>query len=100
MRESIRRWHAAPRQGAVYIRRSLQFDTPLRPHSLGVPKMGTATAYPPAATDELRVDAERLAHIIMEMQRCFILNLSKELAPGNVSFPQFFLLTYLDQKEL
>jgi signal transduction histidine kinase len=45
-------------------------------------------------------DAERLAHIIMEMQRCFILNLSKELAPGNVSFPQFFLLTYLDLKEV
>ena len=62
--------------------------------------MGTATAYPPAATDEMRVDAERLAHIIMEMQRCFVLNLSKELAPGNVSFPQFFLLTYLDQKEV
>ena len=35
---------------------------------------------------------ERLAHIIMQMQRCFILNLSKELAPGNVSFPQYFLL--------
>ena len=62
--------------------------------------MGTATAYPSTETDELRGDAERLAHIIMEMQRCFILNLSKELAPGNVSFPQFFLLTYLDQKEV
>src|SRR6184192_407740 len=36
----------------------------------------------------------------MEMQRCFVLRLSKELAPGNVSFPQFFLLTYLDQKEV
>jgi DNA-binding MarR family transcriptional regulator len=34
------------------------------------------------------------------MQRCFMLHLSKELAPGNVSFPQFFLLTYLDQKEV
>jgi DNA-binding MarR family transcriptional regulator len=48
----------------------------------------------------LRADAERLAHIIMEMQRCFVLRLSKELAPGNVSFPQFFLLAYLDQKEV
>ena len=56
--------------------------------------------FPHAGTDELRADAERLAHIIMEMQRCFILNLSKELAPGNVSFPQFFLLTYLDHKEV
>jgi DNA-binding MarR family transcriptional regulator len=33
------------------------------------------------------------------MQRCFVLHLCKELAPGNVSFSQFFLLTYLDQKE-
>src|SRR3954467_977892 len=62
--------------------------------------MGTATAYPNPETDELRADAERLAHIIMEMQRCFVLRLSNELAPGNVSFPQFFLLTYLDQKEV
>ncbi len=62
--------------------------------------MGVATAYSPAASDELREDAERLAHIIMEMQRCFILRLSKELAPGNVSFPQFFLLTYLDHMEM
>jgi DNA-binding MarR family transcriptional regulator len=36
----------------------------------------------------------------MEMQRCFILHLSKELAPGNVSFSQYFLLTVLDQKEV
>jgi len=34
------------------------------------------------------------------MQRCFLLHLSKQLAPGNVSFPQFFLLAYLDQKEV
>ncbi len=36
----------------------------------------------------------------MELQRCFVLRLSKELAPGNVSFPQFFLLAYLDEKEV
>ena len=36
----------------------------------------------------------------MEMQRCFVLHLCKELAPGNVSFPQFFLLAFLDQKEV
>ena len=36
----------------------------------------------------------------MELQRCFVLRLCKELAPGNVSFPQFFLLAYLDQKEV
>src|SRR5437773_8003197 len=62
--------------------------------------MGGATAYLPNTTDELRVDAERLAHIVMEMQRCFILRLSKELAPGNVSFPQVFLLAFLDHKEV
>ncbi|MBA3651576.1 MAG: MarR family transcriptional regulator [Chthoniobacterales bacterium] len=62
--------------------------------------MGTATAYSPEETDELRSDAAKLAHIILEMQRCFILRLSNELAPGNVSFPQFFLLTYLDAQEV
>ncbi len=62
--------------------------------------MGVATAYIPAATEDLREDVEQLAHIIMEMQRCFILRLSKELAPGNVSFPQFFLLTSLDHLEM
>jgi DNA-binding MarR family transcriptional regulator len=51
-------------------------------------------------TDQFRADAERLSHIILEMQRCFVLRLSKELAPGNVSFPQFFLLAALDQKEV
>jgi DNA-binding MarR family transcriptional regulator len=47
-----------------------------------------------------RADVERLASIIMQLQRCFMLHLSKELAPGNVSFAQYFLLTYLDQKEV
>jgi len=51
-------------------------------------------------TNQFRADAERLSHIIMEMQRCFLLHLSKELAPGNVSFPQFFLLAILDHKEV
>lgn len=49
---------------------------------------------------EMRADAERLSHIILELQRCFVLHLCKELAPGNISFPQFFLLTYLDLKEV
>jgi DNA-binding MarR family transcriptional regulator len=51
-------------------------------------------------TDQIRADAERLSHIVLEMQRCFVLHLCKELAPGNVSFPQFFLLAFLDQKEV
>ena len=54
----------------------------------------------PRETDNTRADVERLSHIILEMQRCFVLRLSKELAPGNVSFPQFFLLAALDQKEV
>lgn len=58
------------------------------------------TARPLNSSDELRADAERLSHIILEMQRCFILHLCKELAPGNVSFPQFFLLAALDHKEV
>jgi DNA-binding MarR family transcriptional regulator len=61
---------------------------------------GIATAPARRGTSENRADAERLSHIILEMQRCFVLHLCKELAPGNVSFPQFFLLTYLDQKEV
>ena len=51
----------------------------------------------PAPTDQHR-DAEELANIIIVLQRCFLLNLSKELANGNVSFPQYFLLGHLDQK--
>jgi DNA-binding MarR family transcriptional regulator len=61
---------------------------------------GPVTAFARTPTDQIRADAERLSHIILEMQRCFVLHLCKELAPGNVSFPQFFLLTYLDRKEV
>jgi DNA-binding MarR family transcriptional regulator len=61
---------------------------------------GTLSALPRTPPDQTRADAERLSHIILEMQRCFLLHLSEQLAPGNVSFPQFFLLAYLDQKEM
>jgi DNA-binding MarR family transcriptional regulator len=61
---------------------------------------GAATAFARTASNEFRADAERLSDIVLEMQRCFVLHLCKELAPGNVSFPQFFLLAYLDQKEV
>lgn len=60
----------------------------------------TTTAFARSPTDQIRADAERLSHIVLEMQRCFMLHLCKELAPGNVSFSQFFLLAYLDQKEV
>lgn len=46
----------------------------------------------------LRTDAERLAEIITSLQRSLILNISKELARGNVSFPQYCLLGFLSQK--
>jgi DNA-binding MarR family transcriptional regulator len=61
---------------------------------------GASIALARNQTDQIRADAERLSHIVLEMQRCFVLHLCKELAPGNVSFPQFFLLAYLDQKEV
>ena len=62
--------------------------------------MKTPTQLTLNGIDQFRADAERLSHIILEMQRCFVLHLCKELAPGNVSFPQFFLLAALDQKEV
>ena len=43
----------------------------------------------------VRKDAGRLADFIMFTQRSFLLNLSKELNKGNVSYAQFFLLGYL-----
>jgi DNA-binding MarR family transcriptional regulator len=61
---------------------------------------GTSTVFARNSTDQIRADAERLSHIVLEMQRCFMLHLCKELAPGNVSFSQFFLLAFLDQKEV
>jgi DNA-binding MarR family transcriptional regulator len=46
-----------------------------------------------------KADADRLADFILFTQRSCILNLSSELNKGNVSFPQFFLLTYLSSEE-
>src|ERR1700726_281196 len=47
-----------------------------------------------------QVAAEELAEIVMHMQRKFLHNLSEELARGNVSFPQFFLLGCLDKQRV
>jgi DNA-binding MarR family transcriptional regulator len=44
---------------------------------------------------QIRSDCEKLADIFTVLQRCFLMNLSKELARGKVSFPQYFLLGYL-----
>lgn len=47
----------------------------------------------------VKADADRLADFVLFTQRSCILNLSNELNKGNVSFPQFFLLTYLSSEE-
>ncbi|MEI6072210.1 MAG: MarR family transcriptional regulator [Verrucomicrobiae bacterium] len=46
-----------------------------------------------------RAEIERLADIIMVMQRCFVQYLSEELSRGQVSFPQFFLLGHIASGE-
>ena len=48
----------------------------------------------------LRPAAERLADIFTTLQRGLILCLSKELARGNISFPQYCLLGFLAQQPL
>ena len=40
-------------------------------------------------------DVERLADVLMSLQRCFMMRLSVELSRGQVSFPQFFLLGHI-----
>ncbi|WP_035603060.1 MarR family transcriptional regulator [Haloferula sp. BvORR071] len=51
------------------------------------------------ASSAQHVDADRIADFVMLTQRSCILNLSNELNKGNVSFPQFFLLTYLSSED-
>jgi DNA-binding MarR family transcriptional regulator len=46
-----------------------------------------------------QVDHDRLADFVLFTQRSCILNLSSELNRGNLSFPQFFLLTYLSSED-
>lgn len=52
-----------------------------------------------ASGASVKADADRLADFVLFTQRSCILNLSNELNKGNVSFPQFFLLTYLSSEE-
>ncbi|BCU79208.1 MULTISPECIES: MarR family transcriptional regulator [Luteolibacter] len=52
-----------------------------------------------ASSASVQADADRLADFVLFTQRSCILNLSSELNKGNVSFPQFFLLTYLSSEE-
>src|SRR5216110_2485661 len=103
-------WRSAKRERAAMlsifnfsIREILvaaMFDRSNRPLSLSALNTGASIAFARNPTDQIRADAERLSHIVLEMQRCFVLHLCKELAPGNVSFSQFFLLAFLDQKEV
>ncbi len=53
----------------------------------------------PPSNVSTRVACERLAEIITSLQRCFIQNISRHLARGNVSFPQYLLLGFLEQQE-
>ena len=50
------------------------------------------------SSSPLRPAAERLADIFTELQRSFMLRLSKNLAKGDVSFAQYFLLGFLVQQ--
>ena len=52
------------------------------------------------AASDLVEEAEELTDIIMDLQRRFLVKLSEELNQGSVSFPQFFLLTYLEKQEV
>ena len=52
-----------------------------------------------ASGASVRAEADRLADFVLFTQRSCILNLSGELNRGNVSYPQFFLLTYLSSEE-
>lgn len=52
--------------------------------------------------DSERIDregVERLAEIIMHLQRCFMMKVSEELAKGQVSFPQYMLLGHVSAAE-
>jgi DNA-binding MarR family transcriptional regulator len=44
---------------------------------------------------DIKAAADRLAEIFIILQRSFVLNLSKELVRGQVSYPQFLLLSFL-----
>ena len=48
---------------------------------------------------EPNADADRMADFIMFAQRSFLLDLSKELNKGNISYAQFFLLGYLSSED-
>jgi len=48
---------------------------------------------------EVSEDVDKVADFIMYTQRSFLLNLSRDLNEGNVSYAQFFLLGYLKSED-
>lgn len=52
-----------------------------------------------ALSASIKADASRLADFVMFTQRGCILNLSDELNRNNLSYSQFFLLTYLSSED-
>jgi len=50
-------------------------------------------------TNGVEQNADRLADFIMFAQRSFLLDLSRELNKGNISYAQFFLLGYLANED-
>lgn len=63
----------------------------LQPRPGGVP----SGAAEPAGDGPPRAAVSELADILLVLQRRFLVRLSRELAPGGVSFAQFFLLDAL-----
>ncbi len=47
----------------------------------------------------VELNADRMADLFMFAQRSFLLDLSKELNKGNISYAQFFLLGYLSSED-
>lgn len=55
---------------------------------------------PQSTTEKQKAqEAQQLADFVLFSQRSCILRLSPELTKGKVSYPQFFLLTYLAEEE-
>lgn len=50
-------------------------------------------------SESIKSDADRLADFVLFSQRSCMQSMSSELNKGNISFPQFFLLTYLSSEE-
>lgn len=74
---------------------------PLLTPAEGFPQKHPPMKLIPSGTQSasVKADAGRLADFVLFTQRGCILNLSKELNRGNLSYPQFFLLTYLTSEE-